>query len=198
MIFDALKLLQAALQQYIIDEEAMTPPIVVLENIALASALGGTNETIGDRVVMSLVNLQEETSLKNNPHYRSRNGRTLYRNPDVNLNLFVLFSVLHSDYESALKLLSRVVEFFQWRKELTFSTTPVEGNIAREVRILADLYTLTFEQLNHLWGALGGKQVPFVLYRTRLAVVAAQKRQGEGPAITDLYLNETPAGNPSA
>ena len=194
MIFDALKLIRDSLEAYILQVEApIQPPseIVTLANIGLAQELGGTNPNLNDRVVMSLVNVQEETSLKNLPHYRQENGKTVYRNPPVSLNLFILFSVLHSEaYDTALKRLSRLVEFFQWQKEFSFSTTPGTNNLSREVRIYPDLYSLTFEQLNHLWGALGGKQVPFVLYKARVVALEADKRKAEGEPISEIYINE--------
>jgi Pvc16 N-terminal domain len=192
MIFDALKLIQIALQNYIREVEQpldLSQDIVVLDNIAMAEELGGTRNSLNERIVMSLINIQEETTLKNSPHYRIENGRTVYQNPPVNLNLFVLFSVLHTDqYDTALKRLARIIEFFQWKKEFSFATTPGPTGVSREVRILPDLYTLNFDQLNHLWGSLGGKQVPFVMYRTRLVSLDAQKRQAEGePVLEQMY-----------
>ena len=200
MIVNAMRLIRAALERYIQEFEQESPgeepPRVVINNIALAKKLGGDDEDI-QGVIMSLVNLQEEATLKNVPHYRLDNGRSIYQNPPVHLNLFILFSVLDSNYQFAIKLLSRVVEFFQIQKELSFTSTPpqnlaaVGGSIIpQEVKIVADLYSLTFEQLNHLWGALGGKQVPFVLYRVRLVAVQGQKRQAEGEVITEIFINE--------
>lgn len=192
MISDAMRLIQVALQRYILEfePELGLSQIVIIDNIALAEELGGPNNQLNGHVVMSLVNLQEETTLKNAPHYRVDNGRTVYQNPPVHLNLFILFSALHNQYETALRLLSRVVEFFQWQKEFSFTTTPGPGSLSQDVRVFPDLYSLTFEQLNHLWGALGGKQVPFVLYRARLVALEAQKRQAEGDVITEIYINE--------
>ncbi|NET31554.1 MAG: DUF4255 domain-containing protein [Cyanothece sp. SIO1E1] len=189
MIFDALKLIQISLQNYIKEVEQpldISQDIVVLDNIAMAEELGGSRSDMNERIVMSLINVQEETTLKNSPHYRLEKGRTIYRNPPVNLNLFVLFSVLHSEqYDTALKRLARVIEFFQWKKEFSFTTTPGPNGLAQDVRVLPDLYTLTFDQLNHLWGVLGGRQVPFVMYRTRLVTLDAQKRQAEGEPVKE-------------
>ncbi|MDJ0703326.1 MAG: DUF4255 domain-containing protein [Leptolyngbyaceae cyanobacterium MO_188.B28] len=188
MILDALKLIQNNLQNYIIEVEGL-PDIIVLNNIAMAEELGGSNIHMNGRIVISLVNLQEESTLKNTANYRVKNGQAVYQNPPTSLNLFILFSVLDNQYENALRLLSRVIEFFQWRRLLSPSLTP--GNMenlenSKDFEICMDLYSLTFEQLNHLWGALGGKQVPFALYRARLVAVDAQKRQAEGPVITEI------------
>nr|WP_322657468.1 DUF4255 domain-containing protein [Dendronalium sp. ChiSLP03b] len=187
-----MRLIQVALQRYILEVEPELGPgqIVIMDNIAMAEELGGSNNQLSGHVIMSLVNLQEETTLKNGNHYRLDNGRTVYQNPPINLNLFILFSVLHNQYDTALRLLSRVVEFFQSQTEISYTTTPGTGSSSRDVRIVPDLYSLTFEQLNHLWGSLGGKQVPFVLYRARLIAVEAQKRQAESEVISGIYINE--------
>ena len=188
MIYDALKLIQSGLQQYIDEVEQPDQPgeTVTLGNIAMSDALGGSRSDMNDRVVMSVINLEEETTLKNSPHYRLENGRTVYRNPPISLNVFVLFSVLHPEqYSTALKRLSSIIEFFQWKKEFSFRTPPTELREAKDIRVLADLYTLTFDQLNHLWGTLGGKQVPFVMYKLRLVSLDAGKRQGEAAPIEE-------------
>ena len=189
MIFDALKLIQIALQSYIRDVEQpvdLNQDIVILDNISMAEELGGTRSGLNERVVMSLINIQEEATLKNSAYYRTENGRTIYHNPPVSLNLFILFSILHTDqYDTALKRLARVIEFFQWKKELSFTTIPCASGVSRDVRIVPDLYSLTFDQLNQLWGALGGKQVPFVMYRARLVTLDAQKTQTEGKSISE-------------
>lgn len=189
MIFDALKLIQTALQSYIRDVEQpldLNQDIVILENISMAEELGGTRSGLNERVVISLINIEEEATLKNSAHYRTENGRTIYHNPPVSLNLFILFSILHTDqYDTALKRLARVIEFFQWKKELSFTTIPGASGVSRDVRIVPDLYSLTFDQLNQLWGSLGGKQVPFVMYRARLVTLDAQKTQAEGESISE-------------
>jgi hypothetical protein len=191
MILDAMRLMQATLQTYISNLEPTlgSNPIVVIDNITMAEQLGGTSNQLNGHVVLSLVNLQEETSLRNSPYYRVENHHTVYRNPPVSLNLFVLFAVLHNQYDTALRLLSRVIECFQVQPDLSFATSPVVGNVSQDVQIVLDLHSLTFEQVNHLWGSLGGKQVPFVLYRARLVAIAAPQRQSEAPVITEVAAN---------
>ena len=122
MISDAMELIRGALQRYILEVETSlgSTDVVILENIAMAEELGGRNIQLKGHIVMSLVNLQEETTLKNTSNYRLENGRAIYQNPPVHLNLFILFSALYDDYETALKILSRVVEFLQWNRNLVF------------------------------------------------------------------------------
>ncbi|NET08904.1 MAG: DUF4255 domain-containing protein [Merismopedia sp. SIO2A8] len=200
MIYDALKFIQDSFNEYLsdIEDPLSSEAVMVLANIALAAEMGGGEEKLDDKIVMSLVNIQEEASLKNNAHYRYERGSVTYQNPSINLNLYVLFSAVNNNqtYDKSLKRLSRVIEFFQWQKEFAFWVTPPGTGgpppQSQQVKVYADLYTLTFEQLNHLWGALGGKQVPFVLYKLRVATLTAPKIEGEGAVITELVINGDP------
>lgn len=172
MLFDALKLIQGAFHAYIseVEETPLTQEILILDNIPPRQELGATQNTLHDKVVMSVVNLQEETILKDSPHYHQADGRTIYENPPTSLSVVVLFAIPYcEEYETSLKQLSRVVEFFQGKK--VFASTEIPSactETSHPIKVYADLYSLTFEQLNHLWGALGSKQEPFALYKFQI------------------------------
>ena len=61
-------------------------------------------------------------------------------------------------------------------------------------KLIFDIYSPTLEEVNHLWGTLGGKQYPFVLYTLRLLEMQFKAIQAEGGMITkvvsDLYLQD--------
>jgi hypothetical protein len=65
-----------------------------------------------------------------------------------------------------------------------------------ELTIRHEMYTLSFEQVNHLWGTLGGKQMPFVLYKLRLIAITERKLVREVPLIEEIEtsLTKTPTG----
>ncbi|MCP4969124.1 MAG: DUF4255 domain-containing protein, partial [Arcobacter sp.] len=54
------------------------------------------------KVVLSLLNLDEEIALKNNPNVTFENGETQYRNKPINLNLYILFSANRGIYKKSL------------------------------------------------------------------------------------------------
>jgi len=58
-----------------------------------------------------------------------------------------------------------------------------------------ELYTLTFEQLNHLWGSLGGRQVPFAMYKLRLVGLTDRKIIRTTPLIQEIDTNLIPLTN---
>src|SRR5690606_20164688 len=139
---------------------------------------------------------EEESTLKNTGNVvRTING-IRYVKPAVFLNLYVLMSAtlgqdLQDAYEFALHRLSLIIQFFQAKKTYTIKNSPFttisnDNNIPQEIkdelRLNVDLHTLTFEQINHLWGSLGGKQVPFVMYKVRLVKIHESGSE-EAPVI---------------
>ena len=154
---------------------------------------GGANLS---RVVLSLVNITEDQTLKNGPHARLREGRVIYENRPVNLYLYLLFSANNPVYSTALTQLSRVIEFFQGQNVFTIRNSPdlVGVSLAADefagLRLVVELQSLTFEQVNYLWGSLGGKQVPFVLYRARLVSLTAGDIASSGPPVEEIVVDD--------
>lgn len=147
------------------------PSFAVIGNAALISD-PGASDNLSQDVVVSLVNIEEEKTLKNSPHYVTNGDALSKRNPTIYLNLYVLFCCANTQYFQALGKLQRVLLFFQ--KQYVFtrenSATPFPTAAGVE-KIVLDLFTLNFEQINHLWGVLGGKYHPSVLYKLRIVAV---------------------------
>ena len=73
--------------------------------------------------------------------------------PEVRVNLYLLFVANLADYGEALKAVGHIISFFQHRKSIDYSSVP--GLVNQEGRLAFELHSMTFEQQNHLWGALG-------------------------------------------
>ena len=190
MISKALNLILDELNQFI-------PPIagapeVVLGNIALHES--PDMDELSNKLVVCLVNVEEESTMKNRKHYQINDTEVIYRNPPVNLNLYVLFSANYTTgndpYDTSLKRLSQVISFFQSKNNFTLQNSTSGGSEddedLRNMRLVFELYTLTFEQINYLWGSLGGKQMPFVMYKVRLVTVNTRRPIGGGRVIEEL------------
>lgn len=183
MIFEAMELLRSELKAYIRSFSSTAS----VELGSIASVAGSQS----DKVLLSLVNVEEEAALKNIPPYkRNQTGGFDTQNPPVFLNLYVLICANFTDdttYETALKLLSRTVQCFQRKNTFTLANTPAATTVAdfeaASLRLTLELYGLTFEKMNQLWGTLGGKQVPFVLYKARVVEEQAEGVTGSGPPI---------------
>ena len=50
-------------------------------------------------------------------------------------------------------------------------------------RLVVELYSLNLEQQNHLWGYLGGKYLPSVVYKVRLVRIQEDAVRGEARPI---------------
>ena len=77
-------------------------------------------------------------------------------------------------------------EFGDKRVKLAFE----DDEDVQDMRLVLELYTLTFEQINYLWGSLGGKQMPFALYKLRLVEVEADRTRAVGAPIETIEANE--------
>jgi len=193
MISKALTLLIRELNAYIdsVDQAGGAGPAVAeLGNIALIENGGGNGNQLSEKIILSLVNVEEEKRLKNSRNYISNGNQVEYINPPININLYLLFSANFDNYTTALKRLSQVIEFFQGKYVFTVSDSPNAGFATdpqmKDLKLILDIHTLNFEQINDLWGSLGGKQVPFVMYRTRLLLMRRDTVLSTAPPIEEI------------
>jgi hypothetical protein len=194
MIETALILLRNELISFLAEKDSAT---VVIDNIGLLETPTGASLT--ENIVMTLVNIEEESTLKNQsaqkrPFFES----AVYQNPPIYLNLYILFTCNYSGdhYQLALRRLSYIIQFVQSRNSFSASNSVAAGTIDLSQAGIADLeftlelYTLTFEQINHLWGSLGGRQVPFVMFKLRLVAITDRSVVRVVPIIEEIKNNQ--------
>ncbi|RDH85455.1 MAG: DUF4255 domain-containing protein [endosymbiont of Escarpia spicata] len=188
MIKTALELLVTQLNLHLGD--AGSKP-VTLGNIAQLENQDSlpTEASIKDKVVLSLVNLEEEKTMKNGPIHKLHNGRKELAERPVHLNMFLLFSANLTHYDLALERLSQILLFFQSHRGFDFHRhNQPEKQLPEAFNIQLDLHTLSFQEINDLWGSLGGKQVPFVMYKARLLRLEAESSGEPAQPITAIDL----------
>ncbi|NIQ01951.1 MAG: DUF4255 domain-containing protein [Nitrospinaceae bacterium] len=132
-------------------------------------------------IFLSLVNLQEETSLKNSPFTVRINNQTHSKEPPIHLNLFILFSFAFSDYKTSLERLSQTMGFFQRKKFFDGSNAAVPFPAGLK-KLIFDLFSLDFERLSYLWGIQGGNYFPSIVYKVRLIEI----QQAEPEIIKEI------------
>jgi hypothetical protein len=140
---------------------------------------------------ISLVNVQEETALRNTPHVERQAGQTKYVEPPVHLNLYLLFAFEFLTYASSLVHLSKTVELFQTKRWFSADTQSAAGANAFPAtleKLVFDLVNMDFEELNNLWGVLGGAYFPSVVYKVRLVKVQFDAATA-APEITTIELD---------
>lgn len=192
MIDKALLLLKSELTAFLVSKGDSAASVIV-DNIGLSETSNGTG--LIDSIVISLVNIEEESTLKNqSPLRRFSIGAAVYENAPVYLNLYVLMTCNYfgDGYLLALKRLSLVIQFLQAKNSFSSASTvsgSTDPNDTQDLRFTMELYTLTFEQINHLWGSLGGRQVPFAMYKLRLAAISEHAIVREVPLIEEIETN---------
>ena len=181
------------------DHIGTAEPDVMLGNLSMVdSAQAGSASNITDRVVVSVVNIQQESTLRNmaaNRQIFDNSGlpRGVARQPGVFLNIFLLIGANKEQYNIGLQRISQVISFFQRNSIFTISEIPSLPDFGLD-RIIFDLHSTNFEELNQLWGIMGGKYIPSVVYKMRLAYIDSMDEGMEIPLVKtiDAQFNNKP------
>ena len=201
IIFKALNIIVSRVN--LITPEGDPEPKVQLGNIAQYES---ESNDFNNGVVCSLVNIEEEATLRNgrfSTRSTSDDEKVFKHNPPEYFNLYILFSATHTEYTEALKDISRIASFFQQYLVLNqdnevelnrlFDELAIERpealRDAKISKLIFELFTLSVEQLNHLWGILGGKYFPSLLYKCRL-VELLQIPDKQEDVIKSIERNE--------
>ncbi len=191
MLVEAVSLLLAQLNQYLRQADGSpldAAPTAIWGNIAQADH-PEVATTLENRLVLTLVSVDEEATLKNGVAFsRDAGGGVLYQNRPLHLNLMLLFTANYRNYETALKRLAQVLTFFQGKQRFTFGNSPGAPPALAELSLTMDLLSLSLEEINHLWGSLGGKELPFAVYRGRLVTVEDRRVLAGGGLIQEVEV----------
>lgn len=165
-----------------------------------ASGAADSGAVPRNKLVLSVVNITEEKTLKNLPSYVRSDDRlsVTYENPPIFLTVKILLTATHTNYLKALLMLSRGLQFFQHRPTFTQNDVDPESLIPppeldrhlldqlTSFKLVFDLYSPGMEEVNHLWGTLGGKQYPFALYIIRVLDLKFKVVQPASGVITEV------------
>lgn len=164
MIAVALQFLRDEVNSWLASRTSVPSSAVALSRVVDEN---GRYAFAEDTVALSLVCFEEERVLRGQaPEYTLKGGQHVMVQPELAVNLTVMFASNHRNYDQALKHLSSILTFFQAQARFTHETHPALD--ARIDRLLVELLTLTYEQQSHIWTIIGGKMLPNALYRVRL------------------------------
>jgi hypothetical protein len=161
--------------------------------LSLSGITNNEGKTIIKDLGLTLVNIEEETVGKAQTPYKKNDNDSIYIvNPEIKLNLYLLFTANFGDnengYKESLKFLSYVISFFQAKNFFNHQNSPDLDE--RIEKLILSLYTLPFEQQNYLWGSIGAKYMPSVMYKVRLITVQADEVKAEVYSITESNLTD--------
>jgi hypothetical protein len=188
MIYDVMNFLRQRLEAALSEGRTPAEPLMVLSN---PWSNNDSNKGSSFLNAMSLINVEEERIFKTQVPavVRKENGQYYRKEPDLKLNLYVLISAYHKNYEDGLKFLSRVVTFFQANN--VFQNQP--GGPARKEdlpegidKIIAELYTAGFEQQNQIWASLSTGYVPSVIFKIRMIIIDSAPADQRVNPVTEI------------
>ena len=170
MIYNALNTTIAKLNEFIKSRFNIREDQLELCN--LLEQDGNLAAQDSSKIIATLVNVERETAMGVTPSFGiNQNNKHIVSNPPVNLNMYVLFTTLSGgkNYPEAIKFLSSVIEFFQGTLALTHQNAP---SLHKDIeKISFEMVNLDFHALSQLWGSLGAKYMPSVLYKLRMVSI---------------------------
>lgn len=170
--------------------------------VVAAAARTLADESASPGVYLSLIKLQEETTLRNTRHVESyppkekRDPR--YLEPPVFLNLHLLFAFNFPNYSTSLVHLSKTIELFQNKRWFAASTQTEPDAVTFPPtleKLVFAMVDLSFEELNNLWSMLGGTHLPSVIYELRLIKIQRVEIQ-PAPPVKVIDLRSAPRLEP--
>ena len=152
MLYESMHILKEQLDSYFRDIGLNRT--TELQNIALWESGNDEESRLNEKLVVTLLRLEEEATLKNSPHVKVNENKSEYRNPPLHLNLYLLIAANFKNYDTSLISISKVIEFFQGKKVFTSSNTVYNrDNVAFEIlddfRFILEIYSPSFEELNN-------------------------------------------------
>jgi hypothetical protein len=138
-------------------------------------------------VSVLLINIQEDSTLRAPDLYTrvSPNGTRQQVQPEIKMNLYVLFVARFKQYEDALRYLSLIIHYFQHHRVLTHQNAPELSDDIEQ--LIMELSTLSFAEQNEVWNALRTTYHPSVLYKVKM-VVFRDEAAMEAPKVEEKAL----------
>ena len=139
-----------------------------------------------NKIIFTLIDISEETTLKNRTDRRSSSDR-----PDLHLNLKVLFSAYFnsSNYIESLKYITAVISFFHAKPVFNTSNSPGLSSTDVE-KIIFDIFHQDSNSKNNLWATIGAKYLPSVVYNLRMLTVSDSSVRQQVDSVRSVGLDK--------
>jgi len=181
MINLAVQLLATQLNQYLRRTYDLTEDVVVTSN--LVDIDGSAAPNINNKLVIFLTNIEKDSTPSRHSGTHDIGKLSLKSNQPLYFNLYVMMSAnfTGNNYPEALKFLSSTVSFFQQHALFNHQTTP---ELDRRIeKLVLDIENLSIQDLSNLWGSLGGKYLPSILYKVRMVTFDTGEIVGRVPTV---------------
>ncbi len=185
IIYDTLLLVSEEINTFLDPGNPQKP--LMLGNISMFNDGDEFTASLKDKLIVSLVNIEEDRIAKTPDNFIRQGDRNIYRNPPLHFNITLIFSATHS-YEKALPLIEGVIRFFQVKS--VFDNANTTGLDEEVGRVVFDLVSLNLEQMHQLWTSLGGKYIPSVIFKMRMMTIDERIDKANAPAIVEIVIDD--------
>ena len=188
MIDVALLYVKDALNQYLVNRFGLDEDIVVLNN--LTDPDGSVSQKNQNKIVITLINLDHETSQQYYGGSIRSNNKVGHINQDVHFNLDVLFAAHFDNYSESLKFLTATVSFFQANNTFNRKNSPTMSQDITALKF--EIENASYEKTHNLWSALGVKYQPSIIYKIRHVTVQAGQINAVSSVVTGSGVEARP------
>lgn len=138
------------------------------------------------KITPLIVNLKEERTLRPPDRYfqLQSNGTKEAGNPFLPMHIFLLFVGRFKDYLEGMKRISVLLQYFQARPLFTSQSYPALAGSGIE-KLHAELYSLSFQEQNELWGSLKVAYHPSLLYKIS-PIILQETNVSIGSEVSEL------------
>lgn len=189
MIAESLNVIVELINEYIAPSSTDDP--LIFTNISKYNDGNEFSSSLNDKLILSIVNIEEDKVAKSPENYIKENSLIRYKNPAIPINLTVLFAATHTNYDQAIMLIEKVIRFFQIKNAFTPDNTPEiqEANEINDLfieKILFEWMNLNLEQVHQLWTTLGGHYMPSIIFKVRMFLIDEHVIQKEALPIKNV------------
>ena len=139
-----------------------------------------------NKIIVSLIYIDKDTTFKASSGTSPSGNNLLEYSPPVNVNLTILFSAFFSKdhYIEALRYISGVIYFFQYKPLFTPQNTPKLFPSADQIYF--DLLSIPAGEMMNYYSMLGSKYVHSVVYKMRMLTFSQDNIISDIPAIRGI------------
>ncbi len=165
MIYPAVRFITELLNQFMLNRFQLNDEIVCMSNLSSSEGVGTAN--IENKVVLTIINIEEETLKPFNVNYKQlSSGEFAKINTTKKYKLFVMFSCNQKVYSEALKFVDAILLFFQQTPYISIETN---SNLPDSIQKLDfEIEKINYTAMQNLWNAMGVKYRPSLVYVIRL------------------------------
>jgi len=185
MIATALKYVTEFLNKKIKLQYGLDSNPVVLSS--LINPDGTVTENIENKLILSLINIEQETAVNNTQQYHpAGDGSFDKKAPPISLNLYLLASANYDskNYPEALKMISTLIGVFQANPYLNPENDPDMPSSIDLLRF--EIFNIPIKELSHIWSGIGAKYVPSIIYKVRMLTIQEDQITDEIPGISGV------------